>query len=141
MTPLYLSIPVLAWLSVCAWFDWKSRRVSNWLTLPMLGVAFIIRIAGRGSGDWRIVLLFFILVLLGWVAHLVGGADAKASLAMALLDPRLAAWAWAGGVFWFLLYRAIRHERHSSYAYPGFIGFVIGVFAIVFTSLLVMEER
>ena len=135
MTPLYLSIPVLAWLSICAWFDWKSRRVSNWLTLPVLGVAFVVRAAGFGIGDWRTVLLFAALVLLGWAIHLVGGADAKASLAMTLLDPRLLVWAWAGGVFWFQFHRISRYKRGRNFTYPGFIGFAAGVFVNICVSL------
>lgn len=140
MTPLYLSIPVLAWLSVCAWFDWKSRRVSNWLTLPVLGVAVVIRVSGHGIGDWRFVLLFAVLVLLGWATHLVGGADAKATLAMALLDPRLAAWAFAGGALWLVLNRIALRRRASNYSYPGFVGFAAGIFAFVCVSVLTEEE-
>jgi len=136
MTPLYLSIPVLAWLSVCAWFDWKSRRVSNWLTLPVLGVAVVLRVSGHGSGDWWLVLLFTGLVVWGWVAHLVGGADAKASLAMVLLDPRLAAWAWAGGIMCLFLQRIAQQKRESISSYPGFVGFAAGIFACMCVSVL-----
>lgn len=136
MTPLYLSIPVLVWLSVCAWFDWKSRRVSNWLTLPVLGVALVVRAAGYGIGNCRTVLLFATLVVLGWAIHLVGGADAKATLAMALLDPRLAAWAWAGGVLWLLLHRVAQRRRIRKCSYPGFVGFTAGIFACACISIL-----
>jgi prepilin signal peptidase PulO-like enzyme (type II secretory pathway) len=133
---MYISIPVLAWLSV---FDWKSRRVSNWLTLPVLGVALVVRAASYGIGDWRIVLFFAALVLLGWAIHLVGGADVKASLAMALLDPRLAAWAWAGGVLWLVLNRIALRRRESASSYPGFIGFAAGVFVNMCVSLYIQE--
>ena len=103
--------------------------------LPVLGVAFIVRIAGWGHGDTWIVLLFSSLVLLGWATHLVGGADAKASLAMALLDSRLLVWAWAGGVFWFQFHQISRYKRGRNFVYPGFIGFAAGVFVNICIGL------
>lgn len=136
MTPLYMSIPVLVWLSVCAWFDWKSRRVSNWLTLPALVVAFLARVAGYGNGDWRFVWLLSILVILGWAANLVGGADAKVSLAIILLDPRLAVWAWAGGVIWYFSLIITIRGRGNSFCLPGILGFGIGIFANVCLNLV-----
>jgi Flp pilus assembly protein protease CpaA len=137
MTPLYISIPVLIWLSVCAWFDWKSRRVSNWLTLPVLGVAILVRALGFGRGDWRYIWLFAMLVILGWATHLVGGADAKASLAIIMLDPFLAAWAWAGVVVWYLIIRIGARSGRESKRFPGFIGFVLGVLAYFVMQLIV----
>lgn len=103
--------------------------MSNWLTLPVLGVAIIVRILGYGLGDWRFICLLSILVLLGWAANLVGGADAKASLAMILLDPRLAVWAWAGGVTWYFASQISVYGREKPFCMPGMMGFAIGIFA------------
>lgn len=134
MAPLYMSIPVLVWLSVCAWFDWKSRRVSNWLTLPVLGVVILVRSLGYGLGDWRFVWLLSISVILGWAANLVGGADAKASLALILLDPRLAVWAWAGGVIWYFAIIIFTRAHEKPFYLPGMLGFVIGIFVNICVS-------
>lgn len=131
MTPLYMSIPVLIWLSLCAWFDWKSRRVSNWLTLPVLGVAISLRTFGYGRGDGRFVLLLSLIVLMGWAARLVGGADAKASLAIVMMDPIPAMWAWAGGVGFYLAILFANRARRTAVKIPGFMGFTIGVFAYI----------
>jgi Flp pilus assembly protein protease CpaA len=136
MTPLYVSIPVLVWLSVCAWFDWKSRRVSNWLTLPVLVVVIVIRILGYGLGDWRFVWLLSVLVILGWAAKLVGGADAKVSLAIILLEPGLAVWSWAGGVVWYFAILIFSHSCEKPFSLPGMMGFSIGIFANICLSVV-----
>jgi hypothetical protein len=105
--------------------------VSNWLTLPILAFAFLARVTGYGKADWRFVWLLSIFVLLGWAANLVGGADAKVSLAIILLDPRLAMWAWAGGVIYYILLLTSTRGRMEPKYLPGMFGFIVGIFAYV----------
>lgn len=141
MTPLYMSIPVLVWLSVCAWFDWKSRRVSNWLTLPVMIVAILVRVTGYFAGDWRFVWLLSILVLLGWAANLVGGADAKASLAIIWIDPHLAVWAWTGGVIWYISVLVFSRNAEKTFCLPGMLGFTFGIFTNICFRVVLWELK
>lgn len=39
-TQLYAYIALTAYLAPCAWQDWRTRKVSNWLTVPAFVAAW-----------------------------------------------------------------------------------------------------
>ena len=125
-------IPLAFWLCVCACFDWKHREVPNVLTLPVMIFMAWLRLTGHTHGSslaaWGIVALVF----LGFLSNVgIGGADFKISAALALLDPQLAVWAWAGAMLWYLALRAVTLGHERPYKLPGVVGFAFGI--ILFT--------
>ncbi len=87
-------------------------------------------------------MIIALAALLGWRLHLIGGADAKGLIALALLDSRLAIWAWAGammliGIRWLgFRYQAnqgpltpdtgVTDTPKPDTTIPGFLGFLLG---------------
>lgn len=71
-----LKIILLIWLLVCAWQDWRTGEVSNWLTIPaMFSAGIYTWMAGRDAFllFLAVLVVVFILFYLGGF----GGADAK----------------------------------------------------------------
>ena len=123
-----LLVPFLAavWLATCAGQDWRRREVSNWLILPPLGLGLLLRLPGFGGGSPVLLLVAAGALLLGWRAGWLGGADLKASLALACFDLRLLGWAWLGLVAWYLLLHTV-FRRADLKRLPGFVGFTTGM--------------
>jgi Flp pilus assembly protein protease CpaA len=117
-------LTVLAWLALCAWCDLRSRQIANWLTLPALGLALLVRLAGLAPGPPGLVLIITLFAAAGWWRGWVGGADLKVTAALAALNPHLALWAWGGA----LLYRlGLGLARRPARRLPGLVGFLLGV--------------
>ena len=77
-----VKVLVLIWLLVCAWQDWRTGEVANWLTLPPMAAAGIFALfAGRDA------VLFFVAALMGvfilFYLGSFGGADAKILVVLA----------------------------------------------------------
>jgi Flp pilus assembly protein protease CpaA len=125
----------LLWLALCALQDWRHRRVSNPLTLPVLILGLGLRLVGLLRGDTLLLVLIIAAALVGWRAGLIGGADAKALIALALLSPHMALWAWMGATLWYLTARIVTHlwarNSRSPTSLPGFMGFLLGALAFV----------
>jgi len=81
-----ISALVLVWLLVCAFQDWKSGEVSNWLTIPAmaLGMGYAVYM-----GRERLILVAAALagLMLLYVLGSLGGADVKVLVALAGLWP------------------------------------------------------
>ena len=107
--------------------DFRRRRVCNALTLPVLMAALLLRLAGLVQGSILLILISTILLLLAWRKGWIGGADLKASLALALLNIQMLAWAWAALALWYLSQRLI-FRREDTHCLPGFVGFSAGTF-------------
>ncbi|MEW5869131.1 MAG: prepilin peptidase [Chloroflexota bacterium] len=131
--PLHLA--VFAWLLACVIQDWRSREVSNWLTLPPLALAFCLRLVGLIQGSLLPLLAAIAFLLLFWQRGWIGGADAKASLALALLDMQVCAWAWLGLGVWYLGLR-LCYGRKCDRRLPAFVGFTAGVGALLVVEVL-----
>jgi len=136
----------LIWLLFCAWQDWKKRSVSNWLTIPAIVVAVGLRVwldySLYGSVPLYLLGMSALIVAaagIGYLAKLMGGADAKVVIALAIVSPILAIWAWIGAILWWLMlrvYALIRKDKDKLPPLPGMLGFVAGTFAyLLFTAL------
>jgi len=124
-----------------AFHDWRTQRVSNALTLPLLAGALLARLAEAAcAGAWRALglgLLGAVLLQAAWVGGYLGGADAKAFAGLWLLWPTLtwlALWltAVAGG---YLLWRAARRLpallRRLPHAFPALCPVALGAWVYV----------
>ena len=131
--PLHLA--VFAWLLICAIQDWRGRVVSNWLTLPPLLFAFCLRLSGLIQGSLLPSLAAIAFLLLFWQRGWIGGADAKAGLALALLDIRVFAWAWLGLGLWYLGLRLV-YGRKCDRRLPAFVGFTTGAGVLLVVEVL-----
>ena len=116
-----------AWLAACAVQDWRNRQVSNWLTLPSLALGLLFGLGGIVQESIIPLLIVAVVLLFAWHMGWIGGADFKASLALALFDLRLLAWAWAGLGLWYALL-GLAFRREEVRRLPGFVGFTTGAF-------------
>jgi Flp pilus assembly protein protease CpaA len=118
----------LAWLLPGAVQDWRSREVSHgWIELALL-FGLLWRLTGHGVGSWWEVWVILFLLAWGYQCRWVGGADVKATLAIALLSVPLSVWAWAGLVSWALALRFF-YKKEARLNLPGLVGFTTGVIA------------
>ena len=130
-----LHLAVFVWLLICAIQDWRRREVSNWLTLPSLAFAFSLRLTGQIPGSMLPLLVAILFLLFFWRFGWIGGADTKASLALALLDSQAGVWAWLGLGIWYLGLR-LYYGRNCDHQLPAFVGFTSGVGALLVVEVL-----
>lgn len=130
-----LHLVVFGWLLACAAQDWCSRAISNWLTLPPLALACCLRLAGRIQGSFLPLLVAIAFLLVFWGRGWIGGADAKASLALALLGMQVFAWVWLGLGLWYLGLRLYYGEKCDR-RLPAFVGFTTGAGALLVVEVL-----
>ncbi len=112
-------VAIEVWLSLGAFYDLRRREVPNWLTLPVLAVAFIWRLFHPNATALGV----FVLTLVFWLSGLIAGGDTKGLMVLGLLNPTLYAWAWIGAGGMWGLWRIIKRERN----YPGYLGILLGV--------------
>lgn len=125
-----IEVLAIAWLALCAWQDWHHRKVSNWLMLPPVILTLVLRLAGVFEGQLILMALTLAAVFIAWIGHGAGGADLKVMTALALIDARLALWAWTGATAWYallFLYGRFVVKDRNRIRLPGMLGFLIGV--------------
>jgi Flp pilus assembly protein protease CpaA len=77
---------IVLWLGLCAWSDLRRRQISNWLTLPVLGLALALGLLQGVAAILRLGLVGLVLGVL-WQKGGIGGADVKILLTLAALWP------------------------------------------------------
>ena len=139
----YVFAILLLWLAICAYKDYHTGEVSNWLTLPPIGLALAARLVGwliaspLGVVPWWIIGLVWALALFLWHKGKLGGADAKAWMTFSLLGNGVL-WSaymglliWYAAVAWVLASLGIAGtcpERvEGTRRFPGFPGYLLGV--------------
>ena len=93
------------WLLICAWQDIATREVSNWLTLPAIGITLIARLDGWLFTPWWIIGLVSIMAITLWYRGQMGGADAKGWMVFGLLGTPVLVGAAVGQLIWCLIMR------------------------------------
>ena len=147
LLPLAISLLAVAWLGVCAFFDTRTRQVSNWLTLPAIPLALLAAWLTRDSRGETLYEFAFHLVIMtlplfvAWRYHLLGGADLKILVVLTLANPLLVVAAWIGVVVYFVGLLVVHRSRPARFAgVPGFaLGaglFTAGQVALVFIQRL-----
>ena len=140
----------LLWLLFCAWQDWKKREISNWLTIPAIVIAVPLRIwldytLYDGIPLYLLGMSALIIAAagIGYLAKLMGGADTKVVIALAIVSPILALWAWIGAILWWLLlrgYASIRKDKDKLPRLPAMLGFVAGTFAYLLMAAVAFPK-
>ncbi len=136
MTDLMI-VPLLLWLAICAYQDYRTGEVSNWLTLPPLVLSLTARLAGWLITPWGIIFAVWTLALLLWHKGKLGGADAKAWMTFSLLGNGVLWSAYVGLMIWYaavawvfayLGFEGACPERvEGTRRFPGFPGYLLGV--------------
>jgi Flp pilus assembly protein protease CpaA len=119
--PLLRCLLMTLWLLPCAIQDWRTRRVSNWLTVPLFMVAWPVALL---LGNLTLTTAAFLGTYVAWKAKTgMGAADGKIAVGLAAFAPSALAIGFVleGGVF---LARRWREKPGSSI--PGAFWFWIG---------------
>ena len=126
---LFISALLLLWLIVCAVQDYRQGTVSNWLTLPPLGLALIARFAGVVTTPWWTIGIVWLLALILWRRGALGGADAKAWMFFAIIGNSVLWVAYLGLVIWYAATTwALKYLGFDGKFYsPGFPGYLLGM--------------
>ena len=87
LDPILHSAFLVFWLLPCALQDYRTRHVSNWLTLPAFILAWPVALWLGGSD--RLILTFAVFVgcWAAWQMHTMGAADGKIAVALAAVSP------------------------------------------------------
>lgn len=130
--PLFCAGLAALWLLPCALQDYRTRRVSNWLTVPFFLLAWPFALL---TGHLALTFAVFVGV---WVALQIepafGGADAKLMVGLAALAPLGLGMAVVLEGFVFVLHR-LKWQRSA--AIPGVLWLYVG--ALLNVAALVMR--
>ena len=132
---------LLAWLAICAYQDYRTGEVSNWLTLLPLGLALIARFVGWLATPWWIIFTIWMLALILWHKGKLGGADAKAWMTFSLLGNGILWSAYFGLMIWYVAMQwsfayCGQEERRRFLGFPGYLLGVGGAAMILTGSRL-----
>ena len=124
---------LIIWLAVCAGQDYRTGKVSNWLTLPALILALLARLMGWLVTPWLLIAAISLISVLLWRQGLLGGADAKGWLVFSMLGEQVLLAATIGIVTWYLalLWIGKRLGLVHILRIPGFLGYALGLTLIV----------
>lgn len=120
--PLLRHVLVMLWLLPCAIQDRRTRRVSNWLTVPLFLVAWP---ASLLLGNFPLTLATFIGVYVAFrVGEGLGPADGKIAVGLAGIVPSALL---VGVIIQGLAFLYARARSRQSVRLPGAVGFYVGV--------------
>lgn len=108
------------WLLPAALQDYRTRRVSNWLTVPLFLLGWP---AALFTGNVVFVLATFLGVYIAYLARSMGPADGKIAVGLAGLTPLVVP---ASALIQALLFLVIRLRTGRPGRLPGAIGFYLG---------------
>ena len=130
--PLFCAGLAALWLLPCALQDYRTRRVSNWLTVPFFLLAWPIAFL---TGHLALTFAVFVGVYVAsQIEPALGGADAKLMVGLAALAPLgLGLAVLLEGLVFVLL----RLRRRTVTAIPGVLWLYLG--ALLNVAALVMR--
>jgi Flp pilus assembly protein protease CpaA len=128
-----LIIPFVLWLAICAFQDVRNGEVSNWLTLPPLGLSLVARLVGWLTTPWWTIGLVWTLAIFLWYGEKLGGADAKAWLTFSLLGDGVLWGAFVGLMIWYAAINWVtKHNGEKGlHRFPGFPGYTLGIIGFI----------
>ena len=80
-------VVITLWLLPCAWYDWRTREVPNWLTLPPFLLAWPASYILHGIGGLWLTGVTFAVTYFIFRAGMMGPADGKALTALVAVVP------------------------------------------------------
>lgn len=132
--PFLRSVALAFWLLPCALQDYRTRHVSNWLTVPLFILAWPVALV---TGNLLLTFAVFIGVVVAWRwGGGVGPADGKIAVGLAGFSPLVLA---ASAIIQALLFLWARLRAGRPAPLPGAVGFYLG--AVLCSSLLAMNGR
>lgn len=115
---------LVLWLLPCALQDYRTRRISNWLTLPAFVLAWPVALWLGGSE--RLILTFAVFVgcWAAWQMHTMGAADGKIAVALAAVSPAALG---IGVVILVGIFAGLWVWKRQSVSVPAAVGFYAGM--------------
>jgi Flp pilus assembly protein protease CpaA len=90
--PIALKVAITLWLIMVSVWDRLTRRVPNWLVLPVMLAALVwqayLQITGRAY-DLLFAVTAWVVLFMLWRAHVFGGGDAKFLMALFAMFPKM----------------------------------------------------
>lgn len=130
--PLLRSVVLVFWLLPCALQDYRTRQVSNWLTMPLFILAWPVALV---MGSLPLTFAVFVGVVVAWRwGGGVGPADGKLMVGMAGLAPPALG---LGAFLEMIAFAVLRLRGRRDAVIPGalwlYLGSVLstGVYAIL----------
>ncbi len=119
--PLLRSVALVFWLLPYALQDYRTRQVSNWLTLPLFILAWPVALL---TGNLPLTLAVFVGVVVAWRwGGGMGPADGKLAVGLAGMAPQALA---ASVIFLALAFLYARLRDRQPARLPGAVGFYLG---------------
>ena len=119
--PLLRSVVLTFWLLPCARQDYRTRRVPNWLTVPLFVAAWPVALL---TGNLLLTFAVFIGVVVAWRwGGGMGPADGKLAVGLAACAPSALL---AGVVAQGLLFLYARLRAGHATPLPGAVGLYLG---------------
>ena len=119
--PLLRSLLLVFWLLPCALQDYRTRQVSNWLTVPLFLLAWPVALL---TGNLLLTLAVFVGVVVAWRrGGGLGPADGKLAVGLAGLAPPALL---AGALVLALAFLCARLRDRQPARLPGAVGFYLG---------------
>jgi Flp pilus assembly protein protease CpaA len=133
MSPTIVLPLLVLFLLPCALQDYRTRRVSNWLTLPAFFAAWPLALWLGGEDRLLFTFAVFAGCWLAWGMKSMGAADGKLATCLAALSPA----ALGLGVLLLVVgFVGLRLRRGESASLPAAMGFYGGALAMQILSLL-----
>ncbi len=133
MSPTIVLPLLFLFLLPCALQDYRTRRVSNWLTLPAFFAAWPLALWLGGEDRLLFTFAVFAGCWLAWGMKSMGAADGKLATCLAALSPA----ALGLGVLLLVVgFVGLRLRRGESASLPAAMGFYGGALAMQILSLL-----
>lgn len=119
--PLLHHVLVMLWLLPCAIQDYRTRHVSNWLTVPLFVVAWPVALL---TGNLPLTLAVFVGVVVAWRwGGGVGPADGKIAVGMAAVAPLALG---LGALLELIAFAALRLRGRRDAVIPGALWLYLG---------------
>lgn len=130
MTDNFLPLLLTAWLLPCALQDYRTRAISNWLTIPPFLLAWPIAYA---TGHLPVAITVFLGCYAAWYLGFMGAADGKIATVLAAAMPAALA---VSGLLLVLMFSVGWAWKRRSVRVPGAVAFYGGVVLLIGYSLL-----
>jgi hypothetical protein len=119
--PVLRAAALALWLLPCALQDYRTRRVSNWLTVPLFLLAWPVALR---TGNLPLTFAVFVGVLVAWRwGGGIGPADGKIAVGLAGCVPLALL---CGAIIQGLLFLYARLRAGRSVPLPGAVSFYLG---------------
>ncbi|HEY66626.1 MAG TPA: prepilin peptidase [Caldilineae bacterium] len=117
ISPLALSALVAIWLLPCAIQDWRTRHLSNWLTIPFFLAAWPVALV---TERLPMTLAVFAEVYVAWAVKAgLGPANGKIAVSLAAFAPQALLMGVALQALAFLAYGSRSGRERRSLQWPG----------------------